>query len=157
MQDATRVEQAHSRFDGFDEHARNTMYAAREEARAGNHVHVGTQHILAGFLQNPDCVASQALGDLGVDAAALTQRARTIVPPGSAPLAGDPVLSPRAVNALELAVDDARRLKAKAVGTEHLLVGLLATSDGMAHAALTEAGVTLDATRAAIQLYGAAG
>jgi ATP-dependent Clp protease ATP-binding subunit ClpC len=157
MQDTTRVEQAKPEWAHFDERARNTMYAAREEARARNHSQVGTQDILAGLLLDPDCVAHRALGDLGVDVGALTERARTIVPPGPAPVTSDPALSPRAKNALTLAVDEARRLKAREIGTEHLLIGLLAVGDGMVHAALTEAGVTLDTARAAIQRYHTAG
>jgi ATP-dependent Clp protease ATP-binding subunit ClpC len=153
MQDATRVQQPHAEWAGFDERARNTMYAARDEARAQNRGLVGTEHILLGLLLDPDCVARRALGDLGVDAGALAERARTIVPPGSAPVAGDPALSPRAKNALTLAVDEARRLEAKTIGTGHLLIGLLAAGDGMACAALTAAGATLDAARAAIQRH----
>jgi ATP-dependent Clp protease ATP-binding subunit ClpC len=152
MQGATQVER-HSEWAGFDERARNTMYAARDEARAQKHGHVGTEHVLAGLLRDPDCVARRALGDLGVDVGALCERARTIVPPGRAPIAGDPTLSPRAKKALTLAVDEARRLKDKNVGTEHLLVGLLAAGDGMAYTVITAAGVTLDAARAAIQRH----
>lgn len=82
---------------------------------------------------------------------ALAERARTIAPPGPALIAGEPALTPRARRVLALAVDEARRLKHKQIGTEHLLVGLLAAGDGMAYATLTDACVTLDAARAAIQ------
>ena len=153
MQDATRVEQPHSEFAGFDERARNTMYAARDEALALNHGHVGTEHVLVGLLRDSDCVARRALGDLGVDASALAERARTIVPPGRAPTTRDPALSPRAKKALMLAVDEARLLKAQTVGTEHLLAGLLAAGDGVAYTTLSDAGVTLAAARAAIQRH----
>lgn len=157
MQDATQVKQPKPEWAGFDERARKTMYSAREEARAGNHAHVGTQHILVGLLLDPDCVASRSLADLGVEAHGLIERARSIVQAGPAPLTSDPVLSPRAKNALHLTVDEARGLKAKEVSTEHLLVGLLAAGEGMACAALTEAGVTLVGARAAIQRRHAAG
>jgi ATP-dependent Clp protease ATP-binding subunit ClpC len=152
MQEATQVER-HAEWAGFDARARNTMYAARDEARARNQRHVGTQHVLFGLLLDPDCAANRALGDLGVDVGALAERARTIVPPGRAPIAGAPTLSPRAKKALMLAVDEARRLKGKNIGTEHLLVGLLASGDGMANTVLAAAGVTLDAARGAIQRH----
>ncbi len=150
MQDTTQLDQREE-WAGFDERARTTMYAARDEARALNHGHVGTEHVLFGLLRDHASVARQALGDLGVDVGALAARARTIMPPGAALIAGEPTLTPRAKKALTLAVDEARRLKHKQIGTEHLLVGLLAAGDGKAHAALTEVGVTLDAARAAIQ------
>jgi len=151
MSDPTPVEERRPEWGGFDEAAVTTMHAAREEARARNHEYVGTEDVLIGLLFDPDYVARRALGDLGVDVGALTAGARTSVPPGAAPPGTDPVLSPRAKNALMLAVDEARRLNAREVGTEHLLIGLLGTSDGRAHTALTDAGITLDAIRAAIR------
>ena len=52
--------------------------------------------------------------------------------------------TPRAEEALRFAQEAAGDLGHGYVGTEHLLVGLLRESDGMAHAVLTEAGLTDD-------------
>ncbi|MFZ6005344.1 MAG: Clp protease N-terminal domain-containing protein [Actinomycetota bacterium] len=49
--------------------------------------------------------------------------------------------------ALELAEQEARSLGHDRVGTEHLLLGLLASEDGQSSGALREAGATLEAAR----------
>lgn len=49
--------------------------------------------------------------------------------------------------ALELAEQEARALGHDRVGTEHVLLGVLASEDGQSSAALREAGATLDAAR----------
>ena len=56
----------------------------------------------------------------------------------------------RAKSALEGASAAARRLGQPYVGTEHLLLGLLAESDGIAAKALTEAGLTAEGVEAAV-------
>jgi ATP-dependent Clp protease ATP-binding subunit ClpC len=50
-----------------------------------------------------------------------------------------------------LAQDEARRFNHNYIGTEHLLLGLLAEPDGVARRALLAAGVTLDDSRARVQ------
>jgi ATP-dependent Clp protease ATP-binding subunit ClpA len=50
-----------------------------------------------------------------------------------------------------LAQDEARRFNHNYIGTEHLLLGLLAEPDGVAHRALLAAGVTLDDARTRVQ------
>ena len=50
-----------------------------------------------------------------------------------------------------LAQDEARRFNHNYIGTEHLLLGLLAEPDGVARRALVGAGVTLDDARARVQ------
>lgn len=50
--------------------------------------------------------------------------------------------SPRAEEALRLSQEAAGELGHGYVGTEHLLLGLMRESDGLAHTVLAEAGVT---------------
>jgi ATP-dependent Clp protease ATP-binding subunit ClpC len=57
--------------------------------------------------------------------------------------------SERARRVVEIAQEEARQLDHPYVGTEHLLLGLIAV-EGAAHSALVSAGATLDATRAKI-------
>ena len=53
----------------------------------------------------------------------------------------------RARRSMVLAQAEARRLRHNFIGTEHLLLGLLAEEDGLAAKALNSVGVTLEATR----------
>jgi ATP-dependent Clp protease ATP-binding subunit ClpA len=57
---------------------------------------------------------------------------------------------PAAKKALELALREAIHLKHDWIGTEHLLLGLLHTDTGAAHHILTGRGLTLAATRTAV-------
>src|SRR4030095_7886551 len=54
----------------------------------------------------------------------------------------------RARNAVRVAQEEARRLGHTSVGTEHLLLGLLAEPDGIGARALVALGISLDALRA---------
>ena len=54
----------------------------------------------------------------------------------------------RAKKVLELAMHEARELNHAYVGTEHLLLGLIAEEKGIAAQVLIDAGVTLDVARA---------
>jgi ATP-dependent Clp protease ATP-binding subunit ClpC len=61
----------------------------------------------------------------------------------------------RAQKAILLAQEEAKRLKHNYVGTEHILLGLLAESEGIAAKALNQAGVTLeDARNEVIRIVG---
>src|SRR5204863_209858 len=57
----------------------------------------------------------------------------------------------RARNAVVLAQEEARRLDHNYIGTEHILLGLLRDPDSVAGRALVRLGVSLDATRNAVE------
>jgi|GEM_PF-576291 len=57
----------------------------------------------------------------------------------------------RARHAIVLAQDESRRLQHNYIGTEHLLLGLLAEGDGVGGRALAAAGVSLDETRKRVE------
>ena len=59
--------------------------------------------------------------------------------------------SDRARRVVVLAQDEARRLGHNYIGTEHLLLGLLAEGEGIGAQALRGAGITLDVTRAGVE------
>ena len=60
-------------------------------------------------------------------------------------------LTPRAKRVIDLAYDEARRLKNNYIGVEHLLLGLLRGEDELCGRTLTDLGVTLDAAREQLQ------
>lgn len=59
--------------------------------------------------------------------------------------------SSRARQAVVLAQEESRRLGHSKVGTEHLLLGLLAEGEGVAAQVLAGAGITLDAARVGVE------
>jgi ATP-dependent Clp protease ATP-binding subunit ClpA len=137
-------------FERFSEHARRVLTLAQEEAAAARHGHIGTEHLLLGLLRDEAGVGGRALGELGVEPARARSAIEAAVPPSAEATDGPLVPSPRVKKVIELAFEESRRLGHPYVGSEHLLLGLLAEGDGVAARVLTETGVTLEGARAEV-------
>lgn len=132
----------------FTERARRTFQRAREEALALRHEYVGTEHLLLALCLREthvgEGVATAALDRLGVSLDAIRQSVLGLLTPGHGSGAGpDLPYTSRAKRALELAMSEARRLRHAYVGSEHVLLGLVAEERGIAAQALLAHGVTL--------------
>jgi ATP-dependent Clp protease ATP-binding subunit ClpA len=135
------------RFDKFTERARRVLTLAQEEARRFNHHYIGTEHLLLGLLAEGEGVGARVLQNLGVQLSQVRQRVEFIVGRGESTTTGEMGITPRAKKALELATDEARRLRHHYIGTEHLLLGLLREDEGLAARVLLSLGVTLPRVR----------
>lgn len=136
----------------FTERVRRVLTLARESAQGFRHDYVGTEHLLAGLIQDGGGVGTSVIESLGVsltDLAATIERTVKKGPPGGGELADRPYTA-RAKKVLELAMSEARTLQHTEVGTEHLLLGLLREEQGLAAQILRDAGLQIDATRAAV-------
>jgi len=125
---------------------------ARQEAIRLQHDYVGTEHILLGLIREGEGVAAHVLGNLSVDLDRIHERVEESVRKGKATIAlGElPYTSP-AKNVLEFAMSEAHELNHSYVGTEHLLLGLLRESKGIAAQVLNSLGVTIDEARGETQ------
>ena len=134
----------------FTDRVRKVLQMAREEAARLHHEYVGTEHILLGLIREGEGVAAAVLQNLNVDLDEIAQRIEETVKKGKAAAATGPDLpyTSRAKKVLELAMAEARELNHSEVGTEHLLLGLLREEKGIAAQVLTDAGVSLEASRA---------
>jgi ATP-dependent Clp protease ATP-binding subunit ClpA len=74
-------------------------------------------------------------------------RHEVIIGRGDRLVRGEIGLTPRAKKVIELAVDEARRLNHPAIGTEHLLLGLVREGEGLAVGVLESLGVRLERVR----------
>ena len=137
-------------FDNFTERARRVLTLAEEEARGFKHNYIGQEHLLLGLIRVEDGVAARVLVALGVTAEKVRKAVEYIVGRGAVTVAGEIGLTPRAKKAIELASQQALRLNHHYVGTEHLLLGLLAEGSGVGAGVLTSLGVTSDKAREAI-------
>lgn len=136
-----------SRSEKFSEGARNVFTMAQEEAKGFNHNHIGVEHVLLGLVREGDGIASKVLANLGVDLNKVRSAVEFIIGRGEKPIQGEISLTPRAKKAIELAVDEARRMNHTYIGTEHLLIGLLREGEGVAAGVLESLGLTLEQLR----------
>jgi ATP-dependent Clp protease ATP-binding subunit ClpA len=134
-------------FARFTPRAHKAVVLAQEEARAIPHGYIGTEHVLLGVLAEGDNVANRTLAAMDVDPADLhAEVLASLGPPGPAP-AGHIPFTPRAKGALERATREALGLGHNYIGTEHLLLGLLAMEEGLASRVMRRMGLELRTTR----------
>ncbi|TQC50870.1 ATP-dependent Clp protease ATP-binding subunit [Rhodococcus sp. WS4] len=133
-------------FARFTEKARQAVVQSHEEARAGRQSEIRSEHLLLGMLSAPDSLAMRALADQDITPLAIRETAEATVPeaPADAETPGLIPYSAPAKKVLELTIREALRLGHNYVGTEHLLLALLA-GEADAPGPLTTLGVDADA------------
>jgi ATP-dependent Clp protease ATP-binding subunit ClpA len=130
--------------------ARETLALAHEEARRFNHNFVGTEHLLLGLLRQKDGMATAVLLRLRVRLAQVRKAVEFIIGHRDRAMLGELGLTPRGKMVIELAVDEARRLRHVEVRSEHLLLGLVREGEGIAAGVLKSLGLNPERVRAAV-------
>ncbi|MFH0839071.1 MAG: ATP-dependent Clp protease ATP-binding subunit [Candidatus Omnitrophota bacterium] len=145
-------------FDRFTERARKVIMLAKEEARKFNHDYIGTEHILLGLLREGEGVAAAVLQSLGISLDIIRQEVEKLVHPGSgAIVSGDIPFTPKSKKVIEFAMEEARSLGHNYIGTEHLLLGLIRETEGVASRVLINVGLNLEKVRQEVmELLGSA-
>jgi hypothetical protein len=138
---------ASKKFGRFTARARRAVVAAEAEARTAGNDQVDVTHVVLGLLSEPEALAGLALEAQGVDLDALRDRAAGLLPPPGGPVPEHIPFSPSAKATLERTLAEALRLGHNYIGTEHILLAVLA-GDGPATAVLTGAGVDRAAAEA---------
>jgi hypothetical protein len=132
--------------------ARASVARAREEALEMGHNYVGTEHLLLGVLVDPAAISVRVLAELGIPVDRLREaviEAAVPRPPNGA-VASDLPFTPRARRVLDLTRGESLRLGHNYIGTEHLLLALVAEQDGIGGRVLREHGVDADRARAEV-------
>ncbi|HLJ68392.1 MAG TPA: Clp protease N-terminal domain-containing protein [Chloroflexota bacterium] len=146
---------------GLTPRAKKVIELSLDEARRLGHHYLGTEHLLLGLLHEGESIAAGVLEKAGMS----LERARAEVvrvlgemghdeqpsatePPGAGSLDD---FTERARRVLILAEQEAKRFNHNYVGTEHLLLGLIAEGSGVAAKALNQLGVKLDKVRGAVE------
>jgi len=119
-------------FERFTERARQVVVLAQEEARDLKHNYIGTEHLLLGLLREGDGVAARVLSALEVSLEDVRGEIMRIVGEGEHETQGQIPFTPRAKKVLELALREALSLGHNYIGTEHILLGLVRESEGVA-------------------------
>ena len=131
----------------FTPRARQTIAAARREALAMSCRQVGAEHLLLGLLSEPAGLAAKAMAALGASPDQIRTRlgAAAVLDPAAAPERIP--LTPPAGRVIELGLREAIGLGHNYIGTEHLLLGILAEGTSSAARVLAELGVTAQGVR----------
>jgi len=116
----------------FTQRARRVLSLAQEEAERLQHSYIGTEHLLLGLMREEGGVAGRVLRDLGLDQRRVEELVERMTRAGQRTQNARLDLSPGTKKVLELAVDEARRMGHHYIGTEHLLLGLVRQSEGIA-------------------------
>jgi ATP-dependent Clp protease ATP-binding subunit ClpC len=119
-------------FERFTGRARRAIVSAQEEARNLQHNYIGTEHILLGVLSEGQGLGARVLSQFGMTLEDGRQEVIAIVGAGKAKPTGHIPFTPRAKKVLELALREALALHHNYIGTEHILLGLIRESDGVA-------------------------
>ena len=104
---------------------------AQEQARGLGHDYIGTEHILLGLLLDEDGMAARALSECGVEFEAVRAEVERRIGRGEEPVRGHVPFTPRAKKVLELSLRQALKLGDSFIGTEHLLLALIAEGEGV--------------------------
>jgi hypothetical protein len=140
-------------FERFTDRARRILVLAQEDARSRNHNYIGTEHIALGLLVEGEGVAAKALQQVGVNIDALRDDIVSRMGARQGPATEAPPFTPKAKRALELSLGEALKLGHNYIGTEHLLLGLMAEGAGIAAQALAASGATsTDLRRVVVEL-----
>ncbi len=131
-------------FERFTEGAKQALALAQEEAERSRQSYIGTEHLLLGLLREEEGLAARALGSLGVEIGAVRSTIQSALGENEQIVIQQIIPTARVKTVIELAFREARGRGDGAVGTEHLLVGLLIEGEGIAAHVLEKLGATLD-------------
>ncbi|WP_034551439.1 ATP-dependent Clp protease ATP-binding subunit [Carnobacterium funditum] len=134
----------------FSEKAKAVLMLAQEQAKEFRHRSIGTEHILLALVVEQEGIAGKTLREFSITEKEIREEAEHFTGYGTMKYdSKDTILpySPRAKEAITLATDEARRMGASLVGTEHLLLGLLREEDVLSSKILTNLDINLNKIR----------
>jgi len=135
-------------FERFTDRARKVMALANQEAQRFNHEYIGTEHVLLGLVKEGSGVGATVLKNLDVDIKKLRFGVEKLVKTGPDMVTmGKLPQTPRAKKVIEYAIEEARALNHNYIGTEHILLGLLRETEGIAAQVLMNLGLKLEDVR----------
>ncbi|MDF1520431.1 MAG: ATP-dependent Clp protease ATP-binding subunit [Brevefilum sp.] len=112
--------------DNFTPKARHVLSLAQKQAERFRKPQISTEHLLLALIELEGSVASRVLRELGLE----RDRVSTLIEKeiGYGDHTGQVTLSPGMQQVIPFAIEEARKMGQKTVGTEHLLLGLIRLS-----------------------------
>ena len=144
------------RFERFTERAQDAAARAYEILQRYGHNQVDTEHILLALLEQTDGVIPQILERMTVDVGAMRSRLDEIL--RASPKAAiyghgtnQVFITPRVKRIIDLANEEANRLRDEYISTEHIFLAILSERNTAASKILADNGVTRERTNDAIK------
>jgi ATP-dependent Clp protease ATP-binding subunit ClpC len=141
-------------FERFTNRARKVMAIAHEQAQFFDHQYIGTEHIFLGLIKEGGGTGAAVLKNLGADIEKMLPEVEQLIKikGGRDTVAkGKITQTQNAITVIEYAIDEAQNLKHDYIGTEHILLGLLRVSEGIASQVLMNLGVSTEKARMEIE------
>jgi ATP-dependent Clp protease ATP-binding subunit ClpC len=144
------------RFDRFTERALDAATRSYEILQRYSHNQVDTEHLLLALLEQPEGVIPQILEKLGVNVEAVKSRLDSVLR-ASPKVAiygggtGQVFITPRLKRVIDLANEEASKLKDEYVSTEHLFLAIASERGTDVAGILSDYGVTKDRIYEAIK------
>ena len=140
-------------FEKFTEGAIKVIMLSQEEARRMGHNFVGTEQLLLGVIGQRHGIGARALKKMKVTLKKARKEIELYIGRGTGFVASEIPFTPRAKRVLEMAVHESKDLAQNFVGTEHILLALIAESDGVAMRTLDKLNVDIQKLRNLILTY----
>ncbi|MGH2465143.1 MAG: Clp protease N-terminal domain-containing protein [Candidatus Limnocylindrales bacterium] len=134
-------------FTKLTDRARQALTEANAAAGRFHQNYIGPENLLIGLIHNEDEAAARVLVNLGVELSKVRTDVESLIDAGDRPVSGEVGLTRAAKRVIELAIDTARGMEHRYLGTEHLLLGVLRQGDYVAGAVLNSLGVTFPNAR----------
>ncbi|NTV35972.1 MAG: AAA family ATPase, partial [Anaerolineaceae bacterium] len=130
----------------FTQRARRVLSLAHQEAERMRQPSISTEHLLLGLIEEEGGIAGRVLRDLGLEPDRLREMVERVS--GLGEVTGIKIdLSSGTQEVLEFSIEEARRMGHHYIGTEHLLLGLVRSTEGAAMEVLRKLGVTAEQIR----------
>ena len=141
-------------YERFTDSAKKVMLLANNEAQRFNRESIGTEHALLALLKVNHGVAATILKEFDVDTSKVCRKLEDSMECGPDLVTmGKLPLTPEMKAAMQLAMDEARGLKHRIIGTQHLLLGLLRAHEGVP-SPIDSLGIMLEPTRGRVHELG---
>ena len=124
----------------FTQKAQNVLNNALNFAKQMGHTYVGSEHILLGLMGEEDSVAAKLLSERGAEFDKIRAGIESFAGVGTLSNVSAADMTPRTKHIIESSANEAIKLNQSYIGTEHLLMALIAESDCVAVKLLKDCG-----------------
>ncbi len=137
----------------FTQKAQNVLNRALTYAREMGHTYIGSEHLLMGLVGEQDSVASKILEERGINFEKVKSAVESFAGVGTMSDVSAADMTPRTKHIIESSASEALRLSQSYIGTEHILLALIAEADCVAVKIIKECGAGISEIKSDLQGY----